>query len=105
MAANSPNFEIQPSGCRPNPDDAKLQRIGRDLMRFTEKLKTGYSEAKIRIFRRRVWREFHAEFDIEGHRYIDDSYFNSDLSVEDAMADAQKTLERQAERQFKNFDL
>jgi ABC-type glycerol-3-phosphate transport system substrate-binding protein len=29
----------------------------------------------------------------------------SDRSVEDAMADAQKTLERQAERQFKNFDL
>ena len=29
----------------------------------------------------------------------------SDRSVEDAMADAQQNLERQAERQFKNFDL
>jgi hypothetical protein len=83
MAANSPNFEIQPRSCRPNLDDPELQRIGRDLTRFTEKLKTGYSEAKIRVFRRRVWREFHAEFDIEGRRYIDDPYFNPDLSAEE----------------------
>jgi hypothetical protein len=83
MAANIPYFIDEPRSRRSKPDDAKQQRIGRDLMRFTEKLKTGYAEAKIRVFRRRVWREFHAEFDVGGLRYIEDSYFNTDLSAEE----------------------
>jgi hypothetical protein len=83
MAANSAYFEVAPRSCRSNPDDAKQSRIGQDLTRFTEKLKTGYSEAKIRIFRQRVWREFHAEFDVGGLKYIEDPYFNPELSAEE----------------------
>jgi hypothetical protein len=83
MAANSNYFVIQPRGRRANPDEAKEQRIGRDLTRFTEKLKSGHSEAKVRIFRHRVWREFHAEFDVGGLKYIDDPYFNPELSAEE----------------------
>jgi hypothetical protein len=83
MAANSAYFVIEPRSRRSSPEDAEQCRIGQDLTRFTEKLKTGYSEAKIRIFRHRVWREFHAEFDFGGLKYIEDPYFNSELSAEE----------------------
>jgi hypothetical protein len=81
MVANIPDFEVEPRSRRSNPDDAKQQRNDRDLCRFTEKLETGYAEAKIRVYRRRVWREFHADFDVGGLRYIDDPYFNPELSA------------------------
>jgi len=83
MVANIPYFEVEPRSRRANPDDTKQQRIGRDLTPFTEKLDTGYAEAKIRVYRRRVWIEFHAEFDVGGLRYIGDPYFNPALSAEE----------------------
>ena len=83
MAANIPYFRAEPRSRRSNPDDARQQRIGRDLTRFAEKLKTGYSEAKIRVFHRRVWCELHAEFDVGGLKYIDDAYFNPELTAEE----------------------
>ena len=83
MAANIPYFKAESRSRRSNPDNARQERIGRDSTRFTEKLKTGYAEAQIRVFHRRAWREFHAEFDVGGLRYIDDAYFNPELSAEE----------------------
>ena len=62
---------------------SSVQRINRELAQFTERLRSGYADAKIRIFRRRVWNEFHAEFDTGGTRYPDDRYFNPELSADE----------------------
>jgi hypothetical protein len=64
-------------------EDATRERVKRDLVRFTEKLDKGYSQARIRIFRRRIWAEYSAEFDAHGNAYVTDKYFNPDLSADE----------------------
>ncbi len=64
-------------------EPATRHRVGRNSDKITEKLRKGHSQARIRVYRRRVWTEFNAEFDARGKAYLSDRYFNPELSAEE----------------------
>ena len=64
-------------------DTATRHRVGKNSDKITEKLRKGHFQARIRIYRRRVWIEFNAEFDACGNAYVIDRYFNPELSAEE----------------------